>query len=614
MIGLATYGDDDDATMWLKEFRFNRFRDNDIPLLNRIAAGGGWPEGAVYDGIANISRMKSAAAWQLATGEDLFVSTSWYEERLGYFLLHSYPGTAQEYRIKYRPYLSNGDGERNRGSMAQYERIMALILLSRFGENEYAEQLQAYLAAPSVNQPSNYLIHDEFLWFNPDQAKKEPELLSHYAEALGSVRMRSGWPSGADDTDTSATYITFQCGDRFAYHQHHDQNSFTLFKHDDLLVDSGIYSGNGLSAHDTNYYARTIAHNTLVVYNPEEDFTAIRPYAVANDGGQRSPAPSTRAPQTVEFLDINFKDYDTGDILHYADNPWFTYTLGDATKAYNNPDYNQAQYGMLLGNTAKVSRFQREFVYLRPFESASKEYLVIFDRVGVTKSEFSGENTKLLLHLMSEPEVDGDETWVSPGETLFKGAHTANAISGDKGKVFVKTLLPENHNIRKVGGKEKSFWVFGKNYNYHWSEGDETTTGYDPVPYGEWRLEIEPADYGLDHNFLTVIHPTEQGVSQMPETILIEGATIQGAHILDPSLNRVVLFSSDLNGAAPQGILNYSVKPTTQTMHVIFDLIPGDRYSLSTTQNGASWDISLSPNAGGEYQVGEGGELRFMLD
>ena len=42
----------------------------------------------------------------------------------------------------------------------------------------------------------------------------------------------------------------------------------------------------------------------------------------------------------------------------------YTYARGDATKAYNNPTYNQAMDGQLAGNKAKVSRFQREFVYL----------------------------------------------------------------------------------------------------------------------------------------------------------------------------------------------------------------------------------------------------------
>jgi hypothetical protein len=177
--------------------------------------------------------------------------------------------------------------------------------------------------------------------------------------------VRSGWPSGAADSDASATHITFQVGDHFTYHQHFDQNSFTLFKGSDLMVDSGVYSGEGLSNHDINYYVRTIAHNTLVVYNPAEDFGAARPDASANDGGQRTVFPASRSPQTLAYFDLHAVQYDTGDMLRFEDEAAYTYALGDATKAYNNPTYNQAMETNLSGNGAKVSRFQQEFVYLR---------------------------------------------------------------------------------------------------------------------------------------------------------------------------------------------------------------------------------------------------------
>jgi len=67
-------------------------RDNDLALLERIAAGGGWPEGMIYDWIANWPRVKALEAWRTATGEDLFASTACYRERLGYLLLHRWPG------------------------------------------------------------------------------------------------------------------------------------------------------------------------------------------------------------------------------------------------------------------------------------------------------------------------------------------------------------------------------------------------------------------------------------------------------------------------------------------------------------------------------------------
>ena len=83
LAGLATYGDNPRAAEWLDEYRHRRYRDHDLPLLNRIAAGGGWPEGMIYDWIANWPRVKALEAWRSATGENLFASTSMVSQPVG---------------------------------------------------------------------------------------------------------------------------------------------------------------------------------------------------------------------------------------------------------------------------------------------------------------------------------------------------------------------------------------------------------------------------------------------------------------------------------------------------------------------------------------------------
>ncbi len=589
LVGLATYGDNPRAQEWMDEFRTRRYQDVDLPLLNRIADGGGWPEGTVYDWIANWPRVKALEAWRTATGEDLFQSTAWYRERLGYILLHRLPGQAELWGYVYHPYLSTGDAERNRGPLANYERIMALILISRFPDDPRAQQLQAYLAAPPTDNSDDFLYQEEFLWFDPDQPAITPTLRTHYATALGTVFMRSGWPSGAADTDTSATYLTFQCGDHFSYHQHYDQNSFTLFKYGDLAVDSGVYSGEGLSYHDINYYIRTIAHNTLVVYNPAEDFSDVRAGATSNDGGQRTMYPASRAPMTITYYNEHAVHYETGDILRFDDAPLYTYALGDATAAYNNPAYNQTQDTDRDGNVAKVGRFQREFVYLRPYRHGG-DYLVLFDRVTVVSPTFGYSNTKLLFHTLYTPTVAGTGHEVAPGETLYPGADAATITSGD-GKLFLAVLLPPEHNLRRVGGRgRRSFWGFDGHYDYHW-EADEPqprpVNDYEDFPYGEWRLELEPADGDLSHNFLTVLHPAVSTTLAMPAATLITGTGVSGVHIADPMLNRVALFSADEEGHALTGTVRYAYTPTTATLNLIFDLRPDQRYTVTAWSAGS---------------------------
>jgi hypothetical protein len=627
LAGLATYGDAPRAQEWLDEYRYNRFRDSDLPLLDRIAEGGGWPEGMIYDWIANWPRAKAIDAWRTATGEDLFASTAWFRQRLGYILLHRWPGVAEQWGNKYHPYLSTGDTERNRGSIANYDRIMALILIERFPEEPLARQLQAYLATPPVNNSQSFLYHEEFLWFNPDQPTEPPTPLTHYTPSLGTIFMRSDWPDGAADTDPSATYLTFQAGDHFTYHQHFDQNSFTLFKRGDLALDSGVYSGDGLSDHDINYYVRTIAHNTLIVDNPDEDFQHARPDATSNDGGQRSVYPASRSPQDLEYFDTYATQYDTGDMARFEDGAAYTYALGDATKAYNNPTYNQTMDTSMSGNVAKVSRFQREFVYLRPMtedggrttsspSAVTDDYVVLFDRVGVTQPAFSGANTKLLFHILNEPVVNGAATVVSSGETLYTGADLATTTSGE-GKLFIKTLLPAARNLRVVGGRGiKSFWVFDRNYDWQWSPGEpqpRPINDFEDVPYGEWRIEMEPADTALEHNFLTVLYPAPSSAAAMPATTLVTADGLSGALIADPQMNRLALFSAASDGSAPDGTLLYTYQPTTRTLNILFDLLPGARYQLDATFEGGIQTVTLTSDAGGLYAVSDQGVLSFVV-
>ncbi|MCC6129963.1 MAG: DNRLRE domain-containing protein [Acidobacteria bacterium] len=614
LVGLATWGDNPRAEEWMTEFRYTRYQGVDLDLLDHIADGGGWPEGMIYDWIANPSRMESIEAWRTATGEDLFLSTPWFVNRLPYILLHRFPGLDDQWGYQFHPYLSTGDSERRRGTITNYERIMALILIERFPSSPFASQLQAYLSTGPTAGSMSFQAHKEFLWYNPDLPQNAPTLLTHYAGGTGTVFMRSAWPSGAADTDPNVTYATFQCGDHFTYHQHYDQNSFTLFKGQDLLIDSGVYSGDGLSYHDANYYVRTIAHNTLLVFNPAEDLTATRTDAESNDGGQRSMYPATRTPPNIQYFTEHLNQYETGDIKRFSDSAAHTYALGDATRAYNSPAYSQSMDGVLPGNVPKVSRYQREFAYLRPAGAGDDDYVVLLDRVGVTQTAFSGANTKLLFHTLGEPTVNGSATTVSAGETLHSGADLAFADRGTA-RVFIRTLLPQNRNIRKVGGRGvKAFWVNGKQYDYHWGASEpqpRPTNDFEDEPYGEWRLELEPADNALEHSFLTVIQPATTSRASMVATQLVTSTTVTGVHIADGKLNRVAVFSPSNDGAPLSGTLTYSFTPTAETRHFVADLVPASRWEMTTSSSGTGQTVILTPSNSGALTADSGGVVSF---
>ena len=93
--------------------------------------------------------------------------------------------------------------------------------------------------------------------------------------------MRNGWKA-------DSTWIEFDCGPYLAKHQHLDQNQFTIYHNGYLAIDSGADYTDTESPHYLNYYRRTVAHNSVLVYDPAEKFFwSDNVVPAANDGGQR---------------------------------------------------------------------------------------------------------------------------------------------------------------------------------------------------------------------------------------------------------------------------------------------------------------------------------------
>jgi hypothetical protein len=111
----------------------------------------------------------------------------------------------------------------------------------------------------------------KFLWGDPQVRPRNPAQtleseLPHqfFFRGINHWVARNGW--GPD-----STWIEFSCGPYFAKHDHLDQNHFTIYHQGYLAIDSGAdYTDK--SPHYLNYYRRTVAHNSLLVNQPGEDF------------------------------------------------------------------------------------------------------------------------------------------------------------------------------------------------------------------------------------------------------------------------------------------------------------------------------------------------------
>jgi hypothetical protein len=216
---------------------------------------------------------------------------------------------------------------------------------------------------------------------------------------------------------------------------------------------------------------------------------------------------------------------------------------------------------------------------------------------------------------LASPTVNSAEQTISSGEHLYSGADLVTVTAGD-GKLFIKSLLPLERNIRRVRGRGvKACWVFDANYDWHWDPEQpqpRPTSDFEDLPYGEWRIELEPADTALEHNFLTVLSPVAKENGSMVQTLPIIGAGVKGVHIADPTLNRIALFSSAHDGSAPAGPIGYSYPPSAGPFNLLFDLPPGARYSLPASSKGGLQMVTLAPDSGGSYQASSQGVLGFM--
>ncbi len=495
--GLALWGEHEDAVTLL-EFCRQTFLETMIPALD-LQEGGAWAEGPVYGFIANWPKVQTALAWWTAAGENYFDDTDWWYDRLAYDLFLYHPAQARTYNEDWGDPMPDypsiiGDSERYH-TVWVYGRAQDLLLHAVYKGYEYANWMAWFLRQPLGVMP-DWMAVEEFLWRDPEWPGVPPTQTTWFAPYNGHVFMRSNWTDATGQLDTTATYVSFNAGDRLAYHQFYDQGNFTIFHNgEDLVVRSGVYSGDGTSDHDANYYARTIAANTILVCDLAENFDGIRPNGERdvwlNDCGQRSMSPASRTAINVDYLFENWRAYDTGSITRFAEQGDVTYLRADITGAYNSAVYTTPD------NRAKVNSVIRELVYWRPGT------VLISDRVILT---YPSHTPLEIFHFQNEPSPSG----------LFFGSLVRESA------VYMQNLKP-NSTVTMVPG----FEVAGQMVDQSW--GEPVSNDFERDPYGFFRLEISSGQPDPAHWFLTAFVAQDASDPPPSEGLLVLGDTMRGA-------------------------------------------------------------------------------------
>lgn len=493
--------------------------------FDNVFFDGAWGEGYNYNHHISPSALKFYLALKTAAGVDM--TQARYLKQNGYYMIYGakpngliYPGQDNDF-----PTL----GDRDHAGL--------LEMVVAYGNPYY----QDFINTCPVENFAFYdsLKWQDLLWYDSSvQSKPVASLpLSRIFRDEGRVFARSGWGWDATGKRKEDSWISFKCGPYYGDHAHFDNNAFEIYYKGELAIDSGRYdddwgiepgSAQYAKSQFFNYYKRSIAHNTILVYDPSEKMED----GIRNDGGQMEllhidgkrnvpedydqgnyPSGDGRAPGSCDWA-TNPGRWNTGKVLAYQANDLFTYVCGDATKSYS---------------PAKMGEFVRQFIYLRP------DVVIVFDRVVSKDPSFK---KTWLLHSIEEPKI-------AAGDASFE-------FSYQEGRLVCVPVLPQKRTVKKVGGAGDEFLVNGYHYKCGpQSEGNPSELHPGELP-GAWRIEESPAEPAARDYFLNVIQVTDKGRTDVP--VVAAGDKDAAAVTVTLSDGRIVTTSFGKDGS-PSGSL-----------------------------------------------------------
>ncbi len=421
-------------------------------------------------------------------------------EKMGYanIVSSNLKDLAYQVIIRRRPdgyYMTLGDSYSKRPEGRKPTEVDSSFLAANLYKDKYLKQhyFDNYISAPnggaSLSCADKLLLNDVSI----EGFTKIVLPLSVYSgNEQGVMTARTSWKN-------DSMIVSMKMPERYLCgHSHYDSGAFEIYYKGALALDSGVYegvdeNGNSLgsgSVHDLNYHKRTIAHNAMLVFDPNEMFV-YDGANISNDGGQRIPESMSSVKDFDTYKNINkigkVLDVEYGPSLNM---PSYTYLKGDIKDAYSD----------------KVTAYTRSFLFFNFFEDVHPGALIVMDKI--TSSNPMYKKT-WLLHSQNEPEINGNVTTF------------ANA----GGRLTNETLLPVPASIKKVGGEGKEFLVGNTNYSITpvYEECDES---------GNWRIEISPESENTTDYFLNVIQVNDDNDLITPlESTMYETEEFYGVKI-----------------------------------------------------------------------------------
>ena len=115
----------------------------------------------------------------------------------------------------------------------------------------------------------------------------------------------------------------------------------------------------------------------------------------------------------------------------------------------------------------------------------------------------------------------------------------------EEGRLFCRTLYPENAALTKVGGPGKEFWANGKNWELAPETAEFASNRYNGALFGNWRIEVSPGTASREDIFVHVIQTGDTSLARMDAASLVEEDGMIGARIITPDNIVKVTFATD---------------------------------------------------------------------
>ncbi|MGW8393729.1 heparinase II/III domain-containing protein [Pseudoduganella sp. HUAS MS19] len=428
-LGLLAIANEHPEVMPMIETAYAHFEKGFMKARSWIAVDGGYPIGYAYGASSN-QFGERLLMWRKATEEPVgaaYFSNDW-TSKLIYPLIYGLRAN--------NTYPALGDNFTFDAKNALVGELALHAALDK--QDMHALAFYQQVVRPARGTKNRDEVYDRLFFPAAGTAGELNDLdKARYFRRSGQVLMRDSWDFA------NATLLEFKSSNFVSQnHQHLDQNSIALSYKKPLLLDSGLYE-NYHSSHFNNYYTRTIAHNSIVVFDPSERFM-LGTNEVSNDGGQwfKSQNNVQIMYPTIEEIQPGAVNYLDG-VTRFENTEKYTYAVGNASKAYSSSKLDQAQ------------GFVRSVLFLRG-DQARKPVSIVFDRV----QTFGKLGATFLLHSANVPAVNSPTRFEDGGR--FKadaqnGEDRRITIRNGEGMVTVQTLLPAVADLAYVGGHAKGY-------------------------------------------------------------------------------------------------------------------------------------------------------------